>query len=147
MNVRGEPCIGFCGDAADFLEVGHSVGGTLPAAYIEFIQAADGGHPENGCFYIPGDDPSNYAVINRFYSFADERIENIRSAISRWGKTLGPRALPIAKDGGGNQFYLNLSDSIPSVWLYLHDEGGARILLSRSFEEFISGLAPIPDQS
>jgi hypothetical protein len=87
----------------------------------------------------------NIFDIDCFYSVANPKLESIKSALEKYGKLLGPKSLPIAEDGGGNQFYLSLSTQPSSVWLYLHDEGGRRIKLANSFEEFISGLFSNPD--
>jgi hypothetical protein len=47
--------------------------------------------------------------------------------------------------GGDNQFYLDLNEATPSVWIYLHDENEARVKLANSLEEFIDGLNVNPD--
>jgi cell wall assembly regulator SMI1 len=45
--------------------------------------------------------------------------------------------LPIARDAGGNQFCLDLSDVIPFVWVYPYDENGEQIKVANNFEEFL----------
>lgn len=145
MNANGKPSRGFCEGSAIFEEIGSRIGGALPASYVDFIRVADGGHPEIGSFLVPGGSPDNFFEINWFYSFSDQRVENIGAAIDRWGDALGDGALPFGKDGGGNQIYLNLNDSTPTVWIYLHDENGARIKLANSFAEFIAGLTENPN--
>jgi hypothetical protein len=84
VNVGGRPVGGYTGSDAMFDEVAARAGGPLPDAYIQFIRTVDGGHPEHGCFLIPGDDPDDIFEVNEFYSFAGKRIENIMDAIDRW---------------------------------------------------------------
>lgn len=145
INCGGKLVAGFTGNSVVFDELGRLVGGVLPVAYVEFIRGADGGHPEVGCFQVSSGNTENIFEVDWFYSVANPDLESIQSALEGFGAVLGPGALPIGRDGGGNQFYLLLSSQPPSVWLYLHDEGGKRIQLADSFEEFISGLASNPD--
>ena len=145
VNVNGKVSNGFGGDSDIFEKIESRIGGRLPVEYVNFIRVADGGHPEIGSFLVPGSHPDNFFDIDWFYSFDDQRIENISVAIDRWGNELGSGTLPIGKDGGGNQIYLNLNDSLPSVWLYLHDENGAKIKIANSFQEFIASLTANPD--
>jgi hypothetical protein len=140
VNVGGEPSAGFEGNASVFDEVVSYTGKTLPEAYIQFIRTADGGCPEIGSFFPKGGDPDNEFEINRIYSFSNPDGENVRDAIMGWKDVLGSDKFPFAEDGGGNQIYLDLGDSTPSVWIYLHDEDGARVKIADSFEEFIDGL-------
>lgn len=145
INCGGKPVAGFTGSSAAFDELEGLVGGALPAAYVDFIRSADGGHPEVCCFPVPGSDPENIVEVDWFYSVANPELESIKSALEGFGALLGSEALPIGRDGGGNQFYILLSSQPPSVWLYLHDEGGKRIRLADCFEEFILGLVSNPD--
>ncbi|MCR6675804.1 SMI1/KNR4 family protein [Escherichia marmotae] len=83
--------------------------------------------------------------MNNFYSINNSKYETILSAINRWGKVLGKGVLPIARDGGDNQFYLNLNETEPSVWIYLHDGNDKREKLADSLAEFIDKLQINPD--
>ncbi len=145
INVNGVPSVGFNGGDAAFQEVASLVGGLLPKSYIEFMKRADGGHPEIGCFYPQGSDPTNMFEIDWFYSLGNPRVERVKDVIAIWGAVLGTQTLPIGRDGGGNQIYIDLGGSSPSIWLYLHDENGKRLKLSDSFEEFLDGLLMNPD--
>jgi len=144
INVGGERAPGFIGSDEVFEKIGALVGAQLPKDYVDFIRAADGGHPEVGSFFLDGDGIGSSFTVDWFYTFSNPNVENIETAINRWGNVLGRMMLPIARDGGGNQFYLNLNDDVPTVWIYLHDSG-ERIELSRSFLEFLSALADHPD--
>jgi hypothetical protein len=148
INLGGKPVAGYSGSDAVFDEVGAKVGGRLPDAYIQFIRTVDGGHPEIGCFVLPGDDPDDIFEVNHFYAFSDQRVDNIADAIDGWQSVLGKKTLPIGADGGDNQIYLDLNDAVPSVWLYIHDvdeeEEEPRIKVADSFEEFIASLIADP---
>lgn len=147
INIGGDPVAGYVGSDELFYEVGGMVGGCLPESYMQFIRTVDGGCPEIGCFLLPGDDPDNIFEVNEFYSFTDERIENIVDVIKDWQSILGDGALPIGADGGGNQIYLVLTDEEPSVWIYLTDDEDdeVRIKVANSFEDFIASLMADPD--
>lgn len=145
VNVNGAPAPSFIGDKLIFDELAKRMGAPLPDDYIDFIMMADGGCPEIGSFFPLGESSENLFDIAWFYTFSNPAIEDINNVLDGWGKVLGGYMLPIACDGGGNQIYLNLKESVPSVWIYLHDEDGARVKLANSFEEFISGLRDNPD--
>lgn len=141
MNFGGRPSLGYGGD----FEVDSNARGRIPRDYIDFIRVADGGHPEVGSFNLPGTDERNVLDADVFYSWGDSRGRNIRLAIERWGKALGENALPIGQDGGGNQIYIDLTSESGSIWIYLHDEGQARIKVADTFEQFIAMLRINPD--
>lgn len=145
INVNGIPASEFVGTDHLFNNVAARVGVPLPKAYIDFIREVDGGHPEIGSFFPQGETTTNSFSVDWFYSFSNPNIESINIALDGWGKILGSMALPIARDAGGNQFFLNLSDAVPSVWVYLHDENGEKIKLADSFEEFLAKLTINPD--
>lgn len=145
INVNGIPASGFVGSDDLFNNVAARVGVPLPKEYIDFIREADGGHPEIGSFFSQGEKTANSFSIDWFYTFSNPDIENINTALDGWGKVLGSMLLPIARDAGGNQFCLRLSDAVPTVWVYLHDENGEKIKLADSLEEFIAALTINPD--
>ncbi len=110
----------------------------VPMSLISFLRFSNGGHPEvNAVGGVDG----QYA-INRFYHLTSDvkDSEGLWSAINTWRPILGNEAIPFANDGGDNQFFLDLSDSPPSVKVCLHDEGMKKIMLSKTFDEFIDGL-------
>ena len=147
INVNGNPSTGFSGSDAVLDEIASLIGGALPNSYIELMRAADGGHPEIGCFHRKGDESpgDNLFDIDWIYSIENPDVEGVREAIAAWGPTLGPRALPFGRDGGGNQIYIDLDSSGSAVWLYLHDEEGKKLLISDTLEQFIDGLMLDPD--
>jgi hypothetical protein len=48
-------------------------------------------------------------------------------------------------DGGGNQFFLDLTTSPPAVKVCVHDENFSIVDIAPSFESFIDGLSLDPD--
>lgn len=145
INHLGVSVPGFIGCGIVFDELEAIVGAAIPLEYIEFIRSADGGHPEASCFSVPNGDVGNIVEVDTFYSIANPDLESIKSALADYASILGPKTLPVGRDGGGNQFYI-LLDSLPSsVWLYVHDENGKRVKLAESFCDFISGLFLNPD--
>ncbi|MBO2589624.1 SMI1/KNR4 family protein [Shewanella algae] len=146
ININGVKSPEFSGEKLLFEELASLVGSEIPSDYIQFISKADGGHPEIGCFNVVGDDNSeNRFDVDWFYSVGNPYVDTVKDMLSSWASVLGAKKLPIGRDAGGNQFYLNLADETSSVWLYLHDEGGARLKLSNSFSEFLDGLIMNPD--
>ncbi|MDG9967039.1 SMI1/KNR4 family protein [Achromobacter mucicolens] len=145
VNVGGIPVPGFAGPFSEFVEIERLLHAPLPQGYIDFIMSSDGGHPEIGCFLIQGGDDDNWVEVDYFYSFGYKDLPRVKWALSVYGPIIGPEALPIGMDGGGNQFYLLMSVRPASVWLYLHDEGPVSVKLADSFEEFIAGLSVDPD--
>jgi hypothetical protein len=146
INVNGVASPGFLGDNSLFVELVGLVGSELPIDYIKFISKVDGGHPEIGSFRVLDEGCSNnFFDIDWFYAVGNSSVENVKDALSRWRIFLGEKNMPIGRDGGGNQIYLNLTDETPSVWLYLHDEGELRLKISNSFSGFLDGLIMNPD--
>ncbi|WP_411705408.1 SMI1/KNR4 family protein [Edaphovirga cremea] len=142
INNGGIPTPGFNGDISLISDIEKLIGFALPSDYIKMLKLHDGGHPELDTYSLT---QNNTFGVSKFYSIGSQKYETLESAISRWGKVLGNGMLPIAKDGGDNQFYLDLNEKKPSVWIYLHDENETRVKLASSLEEFIEGLNVNPD--
>lgn len=145
INVNGVKAPGFVGTDELFYTLAARIGTSIPQEYIDFIKEVDGGHPEIGSFCRENDIENILGDVDWFYTFSNVHIENIHTALDAWGEKIGGYSLPIGRDGGGNQIYLDLKTNPASVWLYLHDEGESRIKLANSFDEFLSGLTTNPD--
>ncbi|WP_197338470.1 SMI1/KNR4 family protein [Ralstonia solanacearum] len=145
VNFGGRPSVGYGGRESAFKEMEQLTGGVIPSSYIDFIREADGGHPEIGSFTPLDGGEDKYFDVDLFYSFESGRGVNIKDALASWGGVVGKYALIIGRDGGGNQIYINLVGGGESVWIYLHDEGQARVRVANSFEEFIGMLRANPD--
>lgn len=144
ININGAPSTGFSGDDSAFHEIASIIGEKLPQDYVELMKNADGGHPEINCFHPQGGDPNNLFEIDWFYSLNSPDAERAKDVLVNWRHLLGMRSLPIGRDGGGNQIYIDLSEG-SSVWLFLHDENGMKIKISNSLAEFIDSLVTNPD--
>ena len=92
INVNGIPASGFVGSDDRFDNVAARVGVPLPKEYIDFIREVDGGHPEIGTFFPPGQTMANSLSIDWFYTFSNPCIENINAALNVWGVSARRRA-------------------------------------------------------
>lgn len=145
INIGGLPSLGYRGDGSVLNHVASLVGAGLPSSYVELIRTADGGHPEVGCFSPLGTDDENLFEIDYFYAFGNSSVERVQDVLERWGHLLGEHTLPIGRDGGGNQIFLDMSSDSETVWIALHDEGMKKVKVAESFESFIDSLRPNPD--
>jgi hypothetical protein len=113
----------------------------IPEPLKALLSFSNGGHPELDT--LAG---SEIFTVDTFYHLGSgEDTESLQYAISAWQPVLGSRALPFAKDGGGNQFFLDLSSNPPPVRFCLHDEGFRILDVAPSLEEFLSRLSLDPD--
>ena len=143
INIGGQPSIGFGGDKKKFNDLSLLIGSELPESYMEFICKADGGHPEMGYFRLQKNCAIDNSIdIDWFYSLANRNVEIVNDVYKNWVAVLGNKFLPLGRDGGGNQVYIELDSA--SVWLYLH-KNEIKLKLSNSLEEFIDGLEENPD--
>lgn len=145
INVGGQRSQGFKGDGSEFAQISSLTKAALPPEYLNFILVADGGHPEIGCFRLPGDGDENLFDVDWFYSVGNSALERVQDVIPEWRSILGERTLPIGRDGGGNQVYLDMNSVPASVWLLLHDNGMMKIKVAENFDDFIGSLIPDPD--
>ena len=72
-------------------------------------------------------------------------MELVQDVLEKWVPFLGNRTLPIGRDGGGNQIFLDMNSEPETVWIVLHDTGMKKIKIAGSFESFIDSLKPNPD--
>lgn len=142
INIGGRPSEGFSSNASvQALEA--RLGSKLPAAYLQFIRSANGGHPEAGSFFLEASSDASVSV-DWFYSLGHAGTDSLDKALEDWSQVLGPSVLPFGRDGGGNQFYISLVSPVGSVWYYSH-EGAERIKLADSFDGFLDQLVVHPD--
>ena len=115
----------------------------IPVEYQELLRFSNGGHPELDSVNGPGGQFS----VNSFYHLTAniEGSESLWSIVEHWRPSLGSAALPFANDGGGNQFFLDLSTQPSRVRLCVHDEGMRIIEISKSFSDFINSLELDPE--
>jgi len=132
VNDRGRPVSGLSGGEALIRDLESRLGSALPPAYVDFLRHANGGHPEIGCFRPLDSVVENIFDVDRFYSLGGSATDSIDRALRDWQRVLGTNALPIGRDGGGNQLYIDITDG--SVWLFLHDESNRRLRVADSFD-------------
>lgn len=115
----------------------------LPAELRGLLQFANGGHPELDA--VGGSD--GQFAVDTFYHLTPDDFgpESLWYAVEHWTPTLGKKALPFATDAGGNQFFLDLSETPAPVKLCLHNEAMLIADIAPSFEAFIDLLEIDPD--
>ena len=122
-------------------------GVSLPPEYIGLLTYSNGGHPELDSIAPMGRRDIAMRAINRFFHLNEDQESpaSLWTAARTWRPILGEKQIPIAADGGGNPFILDMSTSPPTVSACLDDEGLARVEISPSFSEFIDSLELDPD--
>jgi len=123
------------------------VGVILPESYVKLLQHSNGGHPEVDSIEPIGRPKAARWAVNRFYHLDDDKTStaNLWYVTEKWRPILGEYRIPFAEDSGGNQFFLDLKTSAPSVKLCVHDEKFAIVEIAPSFEAFIDALSVDPD--
>lgn len=144
INVGGQPSPPYLGSDAALDVLAAAAGGPLPASYVAFLRQADGGHPEFGAFLPDGAASGEWSDVDWFYGVANPAVEYVGEVLAAWRATLGRGALPIGRDGGGNQLFLQLDQPSAPVWLWMHDPEGRR-KVADDFAAFVAALQQNPD--
>ena len=120
---------------------------SLPPDYISLLTYSNGGHPELDSIAPMGRHDIAMRAVSRFFYLNEdqESLEGLWANARTWRPILGEKQIPIADDGGGNLFILDMSTTPPKVSACLHDEGFVRVEIARTFGEFIDGLELDPD--
>jgi hypothetical protein len=120
----------------------------LPAAYAALLMFCNGGHTRLDRFLPAGSrDGEVFAIDHFYYLMQDPPDPRGGTGGSLWRQTevsrpyLGPRAVPVAEDGFGNQVYLDFSSDPPPVRLSVHD-AAEDLLVAADFEKFLDLLRP-----
>ena len=119
----------------------------LPAAYVALLTFTNGGWPGVNRFLPAGSKDGEVFAVNAFYHLTPPHHahEKANAGESVWRSTealrpfLGPRAVPIASDGCGNEVYLDFRSDPPSVRLSVHDPDDD-VLVADTFEKFLDLL-------
>ena len=119
----------------------------LPEEYLALLNHSNGGHPKLNS--IVSAISSTRCSVSRFYHLDQDKTSplSLWAAMETWRQILGPRRLPFATDGGGNQFVLDLNVRPGSVKLCVHDEGFRMLDVAPSFETFIDLLSCDPEMT
>lgn len=123
----------------EILEIEKYIGYSLPHTYREFLKQANGGHPEVDTFE---DNDGEQWAVNNFFSISSQFVSNdlIWNYQHRWSD-IPESFLPIARDGFGNLFLLDLRNGSDGVWIWAHDEPDNKLSqLTTDFEEFVNKL-------
>ena len=131
MNIKMKKC----GSAsqADVKAIEDHIGTSLPREYRSFLTAYDGAEPETNVVSIS---EKNASGVNKFIPARDilRECEGIES--------IPRRAIPIAWDGCGNYFILDITTGEVLFW----DHETADLTgIADSFEGFLSALRPFND--
>ncbi len=129
------------------LEFEQEFGVCLPLDYINLLTYSNGGHPELDSIAPLERRDIAMRAINRFFYLNEDQESpaSLWAAARAWRPILGEKQIPIAADGGGNPFVLDLSEATPKVAAYLLDEGLVRVEIAPSFSDFINRLESDPD--
>ncbi len=147
INIGGERVEGLRPDSDVPAEFESAYKIRLPRVYLELLKYANGGHPELDTIFLPEVHKDSGWAVDHFYSLDEDRVakEGLWLAMEIWRPILGAEALPFARDGGGNQFYIDLSQETLRVCVCVHDDGFRKIEIAKSFGEFIDRLEADPD--
>ena len=120
---------------------------TIPTELLALLRHSNGGHPELD-LYKPPTWTSDYMwAVNHFHFLNDDKgaIEGVWRTTAEWRHVLGATALPFADTGGGDEFFLDLSQTPARVGVTVHDENFRVVWLAHSLEAFLDGLVLDPD--
>lgn len=143
INDNGKPVDRLPPSEEQIARFEHRYNVTLPAEYVQMLLHSNGGHPEVNSF-IPVNLDGSWG-IDEFYWLGGYGTYSVDEAIDRWGAVLGDRKIPIGRDGGDNQVFLDLSVASAPVRLCIHDEDFRVIDVAPSFGAFIDLLHINPD--
>lgn len=120
---------------------------SLPQDYLALLTHSNGGHPELDMIVPAGRLDLAERGVDRFYYLNEDRegASSLWAATTAWRSILKTKMIPIAVDGGGNPFVLDLAVAPAKVLACLHDEGFSLVEMASSFEEFIDNLELDPD--
>ena len=119
----------------------------LPTDYIRLLNYSNGGHPELDSIAPMGRTDIAMRSIDHFFYLNEEKEgpESLWSVARAWRSTLGEKLVPIATDGGGNPFVIDMTATPPKILVCLHDEDFALVEIARTFVDFIDRLEVDPD--
>ena len=136
-------------DAANMRDFERAFNLRLPKEYREFLKECNGGRLQ--ARYVNADGRT-LCEINDLFGLGSRKRDDLARGKSSWDqlnlwgevrvfrRALGEQCLPIAKDGGGNLIYLDLTTDPASVWRYVVSEQ-ERYRLAPSFEAFLDMLS------
>lgn len=115
--------------AEDIAQLERGIRRCLPASYVQFVAVNDGATPASNIINIA--DNQN-ASINRFIPVAQICKEKSQAKIS------DSHLIPIAEDGCGNLFLLNVETE--RVYFWDHESADPPIPVAESFADFLARM-------
>lgn len=128
----------------------------LPTDYVRFLRMVNGGRSQSDIFApiaeavecVESGEFTAEEIETELYILHFFHLSPNRENYSVWDQTqswpsVGPAALVIAADAGGNPIFLDFSEdpTSPSVGVYFHDEGETPFAhVSDSFMSFLASL-------
>ena len=119
----------------------------LPLDYIKLLNYSNGGHPQLDSFVPVGHSENNRWAIDTFYYLSESNKDdhnNIWRVTKEWRNYIGIENIPIGRDAGGNQIFIDNSSN-GSVFLCIHDENFKKVEIAKSLNHFIDLLEEDPD--
>jgi hypothetical protein len=105
----------------DLSQVEGAIGRPLPRQFSEFLLVANGGTLPYA-IRLPPDDPDGRLISYDMHHAADTLAAEWRGFPSTYlAELLPPDLLPVARDAGGSQLFLDLRDQTHGqVWAFVH---------------------------
>lgn len=147
INAGGHPVTRRVPTDAMFAKLEREIDGRLPKGYRQLLIHANGGHPELDSFVPDSGKAAEIWSIDTIY-FLDENEhspDSVLVALDRWKTISGEKRLPIARDGGNNQIFLDFTSDPATVGLAIVDDGIFFRKISDNFEDFVDSLQSNPD--
>lgn len=119
-------------DETELSGLSEAVGATLPASYVAFLRAHNGGVVSPSRASLPG---GGAAIVAAFLEA--RRVVREKGAL---GERMGQSCWPIAEDDCGN--YFALCDNGGWQVVFWDHETEEEIALASSFDEFVDRLRP-----
>lgn len=147
LNEGGRPVNRAPPSAEEVAAFEHEFGVTLPRDYLQLLSYSNGGCPEADSIAPMGRTDIAKRAVNRFFHLNEDHKgpSSLWAATRAWRPILGEKRIPIAADGGGNPFILDLSRPESSVSTCLIDDHCALVEVATSFADFIDRLEIDPD--
>ena len=147
INEGGKPVMRRMPTEAEFASFEARYQVKFPEDLKQLLRYSNGGHPELSSVKAADPEHDLGLGVNHFRHLSpdNEGTRSLAYGLEEWRPILGKKALPFASNGGGDEFFLDLSDTPSSVKICLHDERMAIAFVAPSFEAFIDGLYLDPD--
>lgn len=147
INEGGVPVARTAPDESVIAEFEREFGVVVPGELLALLRHSNGGHPELDAFLPENGDPTDAWAVDRFHHLTDDKESTggMWANARVWRPVLGVHALPFATTGGGDEFFLDLSQAPAPVCVSIHDENYRVVVLAPSLKAFLDQLMIDPD--